>query len=205
VYRGFEVPVLFASGEPGEIATILDEIPEPVLYLHVRDEVSRMLAARGMAVEPKPMWRMLLDRSQYRPERTARVARLNPADLAALRRLYACGEAVHEAPEFFLPSMLEDGSFFGVWEAGELAAVAGTQLIVPAEGVAAIGNVYTRRDRRGCGLAGAVTTAVVGELLRRDLRSIALNVAQANTRAVRVYERLGFVVHCGYCEGIARK
>jgi ribosomal protein S18 acetylase RimI-like enzyme len=205
VYRGFEIPVLFACGDPEQIATVLKEISEPVLYLHVREEVSRMLAARGLAVEPKPMWRMLLDPGQYRPERTTKVARLSPRDLDALRRLYARGEAAHEAPGFFLPTMLDDGAFFGVWEAGELTAAAGTQLIVPAEGVAAIGNVYTRSDRRGRGYAGAVTTAVVDDLLHRGLRSIALNVSQANAPAVRVYERLGFTRHCGYTEGIARR
>jgi ribosomal protein S18 acetylase RimI-like enzyme len=203
VYHAFETPVLFAAGDPAELAPLLDEIPEPVLYLHVRDDVAAMLAARGMTVESKAMWRMLLDPARYRPECAASVARLGPADLDALRQLYADGEDAHEAPEFFLPAMLEDGAFFGVWEAGELAAAAGTQLVVPAEGVAAIGNVYTRRDRRGRGLAGAVTSAVVSELLRRGLPCIALNVSQANGAAVRVYERLGFVRHCGYREGVA--
>jgi predicted GNAT family acetyltransferase len=91
--------------------------------------------------------------------------------------------------------------FFGTWENGELVAVAGTHLAVPAEGVGAIGNVYTRRDRRGLGLAGALTSAVAGELLRMGVRTIGLNVTQRNAAAIRVYERLGFFRYCDFIEG----
>ena len=71
--------------------------------------------------------------------------------------------------------------------------MAGTHLVVPQEGIAAVGNIYTRRDRRGRGLAGRVTAAVVAELLRRGVPTVALNVAQTNATARRVYERVGFV------------
>jgi predicted GNAT family acetyltransferase len=71
--------------------------------------------------------------------------------------------------------------------------------------VAAIGNVYTRRDRRRLGLAAALTSAMAGELLALRLPTIALSVAQANTAAIRIYERLGFVKRCEFIEGYARR
>ena len=72
-----------------------------------------------------------------------------------------------------------------------------------AQSVAAVGNIYTRRDRRCRGLAAQATAAVLEELLRRGIETIVLNVSRTNTGAERVYERLGFRRYCGYFEGRA--
>jgi predicted GNAT family acetyltransferase len=69
--------------------------------------------------------------------------------------------------------------------------------------VAAIGNVYTRRDRRGRGLSGCLTSAVAAEILRLRIPVVGLNVSQRNSAAIRVYERLGFAAHCEFVEGPA--
>ena len=84
-----------------------------------------------------------------------------------------------------------------------MVAAAGIHVAAPAEGVAGIGNVYTRRDRRGRGLAGRAIAGVVNELQRRGVRTIGLNVSQENAAAIRTYERLGFVRYCEFYEGIA--
>ncbi len=70
-----------------------------------------------------------------------------------------------------------------------------------------MGNVYTRRDRRGRGLAARVTSAVTAHLLRHDppLSTVALNVNQHNAAALRVYAGLGYERYCGFHEGLARK
>jgi ribosomal protein S18 acetylase RimI-like enzyme len=46
---------------------------------------------------------------------------------------------------------------------------------------------------------------VVAALLRRDIREIVLNVAQANAPALHVYEKLGFERYCPFLEGPATK
>ena len=63
--------------------------------------------------------------------------------------------------------------------------------------------MYTRRDRRGRGLAGCLTSAVTQELLRMNIPVVGLNVSQRNSAAIRVYERLGFATHCEFVEGPA--
>jgi ribosomal protein S18 acetylase RimI-like enzyme len=206
LYRGFEPPVLFTLGDAGRVQTLLGETNhDGDLYLHVRPEILPVLR-RGYDI-PKAltMWRMTLNPPDYRPAPTAESVRLGPAEVAALERLYADGAETGESPHFFLPSMVREGVFFGLYEGTDLIAAAGTHLVVLQEGVAAIGCVYTRRDRRGRGLATGVTSAVVKELLRLRLATVALNVSQENTRAVRVYERLGFVRYCAYYEGLARR
>jgi predicted GNAT family acetyltransferase len=128
---------------------------------------------------------------------------LGLTDLAALKRLYADGEPAGEAPDFFHADMLPQGVFYGIREGGQLIAAAGTHLVSVVEGVGAIGNVYTRRDRRGRGLAAQTVSAVAMELVRLGLRTIALNVSQSNVSAMRLYESLGFTRHCPFYEGVA--
>jgi RimJ/RimL family protein N-acetyltransferase len=200
VYRAIHPPVLFALGD---IAPLLPDIAaEPAFSLHVRPEAMAVLAERLKICWRRNMWRMILDRTRHRPVPCGDAARLGPADLAEVRHLYTGGETSGEAPDFFFPSMLEQ-VFFGIRRDGELAAVAGTHLVAPNEGVAAVGNVYTRRDCRGRGLAAAAASAVVDELLRLGIRTIGLNVVQDNHAAIRIYERLGFVRSCAFCEGLA--
>jgi ribosomal protein S18 acetylase RimI-like enzyme len=202
--RAFATPVLFTLGETSAVKRLLDEIGEPrEIYLHVRPEIVPIVAERYGLLHKKSMWRMVLAETRGLNGGDAKTTGLGPADLPALQELYADGDAAGEAPDFFLPWMLEEGVFFGVWEGDGLAAAAGTHLVVPAEGVAAIGNVYTRRDRRGRGLGESVMRAVTRELQRLRLRTIALNVEQRNAAAIRLYERLGFVRYCAFHEALA--
>jgi GNAT superfamily N-acetyltransferase len=204
LYRGPELPVLFATGSPASVARLLPEVgKERAFYLHVRPEIVDLLAADYEIQGLKHMWRMTLDASRYQTVPCREARRLGEADLLALRELYADGDAAGEAPDFFFPEMLEQGVFFGVENDGKLASVAGTHLVVPDEGVAAVGNIYTRRDCRGRGWGTLVTSAVVGELLCLQIPTIGLNVNQQNQAALRVYEKLGFVKYCAFCEGLA--
>jgi GNAT superfamily N-acetyltransferase len=157
-------------------------------------EMLKVLKTRYDIVELRRMWRMVLARDAYRSGSIPEVDRLSSAHVSPVKQLFDDGAISGESPDFFFPSMLNAGVFFGVWEADELVAVAGTHLVAPSEDVAAVGNVYTRRDRRGRGLAARVTSAVVDELLRLKIRT-----------AIRVYERLGFTRHCDYYEGLATR
>jgi ribosomal protein S18 acetylase RimI-like enzyme len=204
LYRGFDPPVLFALGDAAGVQGLLGELShDGDLFLHVRPEILPALRRRYDIPRAVAMWRMTLNPPDYRPAPTNGAIRLGPAEVAALERLYADGAETGESPHFFLPSMVREGVFFGLYEGAELIAAAGTHLVVPQESVAAIGCVYTRRNSRGKGLATCVTSAVVNELLRLRLATIALNVSQENTRAARIYERLGFVRYCAYYEGLA--
>jgi GNAT superfamily N-acetyltransferase len=206
LYRGFETMVLFAVGDAPSIEPLIHEVePAAKLYLHVKPEVLPLLKTKYEDCNAWAMWRMVLDRRRYHPVSAAHCARLRISDLSALQHLYSEGGPAGEAPDFFLPSMLSEGVYFGVFEGSELVAAAGTHMVIPEEGVGAIGNVYTRRDRRGRGHGAAVTGAVTNELLRLNLPTIVLNVNQRNGGALRLYERLGYERHCRYYEGLARQ
>lgn len=204
IYRGFSPPILFITGSPELAAPLLTEISfEPVLSLHVQPEISTLLDARYRIAGEKADWRMAVRLDDFRPAPVQNTVLLGPADVARVQSLYADGEASGESPEYFDPTSLREGVFYGVSEGDELVAVAGTHLVSVREQVAAIGNVYTRVDHRGIGLAAQTTSAVVKDLAARGIRTIALNVRQQNVQAISVYERLGFRRHCEFREGIA--
>jgi GNAT superfamily N-acetyltransferase len=203
VYRAVTPPVLFATGDPAGLAGLIGEVAEPAVYFHVRPEAADAIAWRYHGVHLKPMARMVLDPSKFRPECGELCFRLGKSDVPRLEQLYEDGREAGESPDFFFAPMVENGVFFGVYEGAELVAAAGTHLAEPGEGVAAIGNVYTRRDRRGCGLAGTLTTAVTMELMSMGVRTIGMNVSRSNAAALRVYERLGFFRYCDFLEGPA--
>ena len=204
LYRAFETPVLFTLGDRHAIDRLLDEIQhEPKMVLSIRPEILPFVKARWRVEHETAMWRMIVDPAGFRPALTEGVVRLGLADLAGLHRLYADGEAAGEVPDFFSPDLLAQGAFFGVYEGEELIASAGTHVVAPAESAGAVGNVYTRRDRRGHGLASRVTSAVTAELLEMRLCTVALNVNQRNDAAIRVYHKLGYRRYCPFHEGVA--
>jgi len=203
VFRTPWQPILFAHGDAPVVDRLLDEIAElPTVFLHVQPEIVPLIQSRYRECQIEPMWRMTLDPSQYRPAPIEQAARLSMDNVGELQRLYADGEAMGESPDFFIPAMVSQGIYFGIYEGSELAAAAGTHLIAPEEGVGALGNIYTRRDRRGRGYAAALASAVINELLRMELPTIILSVKQRNTAAIHAYERLGFIRYCAFCEGV---
>ena len=205
VFRALEPPILFTHGEPSSVDRLMDEIAQlPTVFLHIRPEIVPIIKLRYQECQIQPMWRMTINPSQYRPAPIQQAVRLGMNSVEALRRLYSDGEETGESPDFFVPSMLAQGVYFGIYESSDIVAAAGTHLIAPEEGVGAVGNVYTRRDRRGRGYAAALTSAVTNELLRMNLPTVVLSVKQHNTAAIHVYEQLGYSRYCAFCEGVAR-
>jgi len=200
VLKDYGTSILFAMGA-GSVREALDAVTWPV-HLQVRADALEAIAQHARIEGTREMWRMI-----WTGESTAhtdgRAIRLGEADVPALRLLYADGEGSGESPDFFYPAMVSRGVFFGVYQQRDLVAAAGTHLVSRDEGAAAMGNIYTRRDRRGRGLGRIVTSAVLDHL--RDLETIGLNVRADNAAAIRLYESLGFVRHCEFYEALATK
>ena len=211
VLHDYGTCILFAHGT-GSIREALGSVSWPV-HLQVQADALEEVKRYATVTSEKQMWRMATDGTDKATEGTDQTGategtdytdlpkRLAVQDLDSLKRLYGDGASTGESPDFFYDSMVTDGVFFGVYEGDELVAAAGTHLVSREEGVAAIGNVYTRRDRRCRGLSRIVTAAVLHEL--RDVTTIGLNVRGDNAAAIRVYESLGFVKHCDFTEAVA--
>ena len=83
----------------------------------------------------------------------------------------------------------ELGSFFGIRCEGGLVAMAGERMKVP--GYTEVSAVCTHPDHTGKGYAALLTTRVVRGVLDRGETPF-LHSRADNTRAIKLYERLGF-------------
>jgi ribosomal protein S18 acetylase RimI-like enzyme len=94
-------------------------------------------------------------------------------------------------PGPFEARTFEFGGYLGVRRNGALVAMAGQRL--QPTGWTEISAVCTDESVRGQGLAGRLVRAVTGDIEARGDRAL-LHVAQTNAGAIRLYEKLGFVV-----------
>ena len=198
IVQDYGTAILFAMG-PGSVREALACVGG-LVHLQVQRDGLDEVARYAVVSELRLMWRMAWA-GDGRPSPGAVTTRLGPSDVAALQALYADGKSSGESPDFFFPSMLADGVFHGIYEGPALVSAAGTHLVAREEGAAAIGNVYTRHDRRGRGLGRLTTSAVLGELA--GVETIGLNVRADNDAALHLYESLGFVRHCQFYEALA--
>lgn len=198
LFNGLEPPALFLMGKVEGLQSILEErhFPERV-YLACRQEHLSMTGAFYTWEKTLPMWRMVLRPERFEPVGEDTVV-LEPPQSDQLAALYALGEG-----SAYSPIQLQQGIFYGIFESGQLVATAGTHLISTRYSVAAVGNVFTHPHYRGRGYGTQTTSAVVTKLIQRGIRDIVLNVGQANTSAIHIYERLGFDRYCPFLEGLA--
>src|SRR5262249_8365010 len=152
LYRGLQPPVLFALGVAQDIRPLLREIAgEREISLAVRPEGPPLMEEMGYRIHAgHRMRRMVLDPGRFRSSSSSAV-RLSTRDHPALVELYADREPLEESPAVFDISMLEHGVYYGIREGADLVAAAGTHIVGLSLGAGAVGNVYTRRDRRGRG------------------------------------------------------
>jgi predicted GNAT family acetyltransferase len=83
----------------------------------------------------------------------------------------------------------EMGDYFGIRKDGALVAMAGERLRLP--GFTEVSAVCTHPDHLGQGYAGKLIALLLGRIQERGERAF-LHVREDNTRAVGLYERLGF-------------
>ena len=199
IYRGLSPAVLFTAGEPRELQPLLVDIP-PERYIYLLKTNHKELLATRLQIEfEEIMHRMILHPETFSGVPAGDVAALTSADQPAIETLFADHP---DRPDAFHPRQLHDRPFWGIWEADQLVSVAGIHIISDWAGVAAVGNVFTRPDRRGRGLGTRATAALVQDLLDSGLKTVVLNVSIENQAAIRCYQKLGFEPHCQYHEGI---
>jgi ribosomal protein S18 acetylase RimI-like enzyme len=205
LYRGFDRPIAFAMGEPEDLRPLFAELSAPTISLHLQPHALEAASDLYAPTFTRDMRRMVLRPEKFVACPSPDVTPIGEEHLPAVQALYQDGHERGEGPTFFDAGMLRQRTFRGVWEQGALVSIAGTHQFSPDLGICTIGNVYTRSDRRGRGLAAVVTSAVVRHALQRGATTIVLNVAYDNGPAQRLYERLGFEVYCRFVEGEATR
>jgi ribosomal protein S18 acetylase RimI-like enzyme len=93
-------------------------------------------------------------------------------------------------PGFFRSRTYEMGTYYGAWLDGQLIAMAGERLAL--DGYTEISGVCTHPGHRGKGLAARLVARVARDHREQGVVSF-LHVGAANTHAIDLYRRLGFV------------
>ena len=186
-----------ASHAPEATLALVREIePElpPATWITGPPGMAEHLSATRALDAKGPHWRVILEGAD-------RLGHSNDVSPLTEDHLHSVQDLHQSDPGavFFLPAMLGNGHFVGIWEDGRLVASAGTHVASVRYGVVAIGAVITRPSHRGRGLAAAVLSGLARELLSR-YRTIGLNVVASNVDALRLYEGLGFRVAHQYEE-----
>jgi ribosomal protein S18 acetylase RimI-like enzyme len=198
-FTGLQPPALFTMGDTDGVAAILASALQPQrAYFTCRAEHLSVVEVLYALDEIERMFRMALTLADFQPVPGPTI-KLDMSHLDALRQLYRLGGG-----NAFAPYQLQDGVYYGVEAGRQLVSVAGTHLISPTFGVAALGNIFTHPDHRRRGYGTACTSNVVEELLAQGL-DIVLNVNRENAEAIGVYEKLGFRRHCPYIEVIGNR
>jgi ribosomal protein S18 acetylase RimI-like enzyme len=198
-YRGVSPQPLFAMGDPDGISAILRDVIRPrIAYLGAKQEAFGGVREHYRTDAPAPMVRMVVEASTFRPV-VGDAVRLDQGDTGHLNRLYQLGFNA------YLPDQaVAAGIYYGVRRGTRLIAAAGTHVISPQWGVAAVGNVYTHREYRGQGLAKVVTSAVTADLLTQ-CDTVVLNVRADNPPALGVYRALGYREHTQFEERLVHR
>jgi ribosomal protein S18 acetylase RimI-like enzyme len=198
-FTGLDPHALFTMGASDGLALILGSALRPRrIYFTGRFEHLSAVQAFYSLGEIKKMLRMRVRDEDFRPV-TGKALKLGPGYSSELKRLYSLGESIGESVVAFSPYQLAQGVFYGIEKRGRLIAAAGTHLVAPTYGVAAVGNVFTAPDYRGRGYATLCTNAVTKELLSRGM-DVVLNVQEGNADAIHIYEKLGYREYCRFIE-----
>ncbi len=209
-YNAFSTPVLIGLADNDAQASLWRhtlKTPPAQAHVHFRKCHTEILAAVGELERFGTYYKMLWRRDKQHPDTAeldmGEVATLAPEDIQSVRDLHQSASP----GAYFDERLLKTGLCFGIWRAGAadtadiLAAFAGCHVYSQQYSVAALGAIATHPDYRRQGFGARVTTRLL-DALGDHINCITLNVHSKNTPALKIYERLGFVVECEYEEAL---
>ena len=207
--EGLRLPVFYAVCPPGheptqELLERLETSLPPKFYGNLGPHLQTSLARRYRFEHIGTYFKMFLEEyAAAGREEALSTVRLTSSHLTELQRFYDHEAYLPEeaAGRFFEPYMLERWPYYAVREQGRLVSAGGVHLVSDRYGVAALGNIATRPDRRRQGFGRQIPQALCQALIPR-VPLIGLIVDVRKHTAIRCYERLGFRMHCRYQEGI---
>lgn len=193
LYAGCSLPTVLAITDSGvgtlvEMLVSLSNVLPERFYAHFSPGISERISQRFRLQSFGTHVKMgLIHPEKLGREEDLDVKRLSPADEREILTFY---EASYPG-NWFDAKVLETGKYYAHRIDSELAGIAGVHVYSKSMRVAALGNVTTRPDFRGRGIAKKVCKVLCRDLLS-EMDFIGLNVKEGNKPAIACYEKLGF-------------
>lgn len=163
-----------------------------------------VMIAREVMIPPSvevifttPLYQMICNRLQPIAQAGATIQHLGEADVPAMLALTALTK-----PGPFLQRTIEFGNYVGIYENGELLAMAGERLHL--SGYTEVSAVCTHPDHLGKGYAAQLMTFACERIIKQGNTPF-LHVKMDNHRAIRKYEQLGFAKRADFYFAVVRK
>lgn len=208
VWRGVSPPVLLMFGSEIAVTALTEVTPDTVFHM-LPENLLPTFQSYYNTPNIRFLWRMTVNQRLFSPPgpNHAHLRHLRGPDVGLLPALYAHGEGGPRPEEIaaLSPAQLENSIFYGAFVDNRLAAIAGSHLFAPAEGIGVIGYVYTKPAARGQGLATAATASVTQHMFGHGITTVVLNVERSNAPAINAYQKLGFTKHAKIVEGYASR
>lgn len=144
-----------------------------------------------------PLYQMTCTNLQPIAQAGATIQHLGEADVPAMVALTALTK-----PGPFLQHTIDFGNYIGIYDKGELLAMAGERLHL--RGYTELSAVCTHPDHLGKGYAAQLMTYACERIMKQ--RNIPfLHVKMDNLRAIRKYEQLGFAKRADFYFAVVKK
>lgn len=166
----------------GSIATRLEEYAALVPGFYIVGE--RPAASGNLRLNKELVCNQMLLEKPVVPENSEMIVRLKPENKQALFDLVNLVQ-----PGYFKSRTFELGAYFGIYENGRLAAVAGERMKM--DGYTEVSAVVTHPEYTGKGYAKRLVSYTTAHIFAEG-RIPYLHVAETNTTAIHLYEKLGF-------------
>lgn len=208
IYSGLTAPVVLTWGERDGVSAIVrafvDQFPERA-HVHMAPNHLAVIDKFFAIGNLRPMLRMGLPAADLipvppQPPDAPQVIQLGHRDTGEIMELYQ-----HYPDNFFEPSQLSTGHYYGIRVDERLVSVAGVHICNRVDRIAALGNIVTHPDHRGRGFSTACTGFLSARLVEDGFTLLALNVERKNESAVRVYEKLGFREDSVFLDGFLER
>lgn len=180
------IPFAGVADDGADALGELHELLQPGESVYVTSDVAIALPGLVQTLEMPGLQMVYVpSREGLCEAETVRVERLSEANVPEMIALKAVA-----FPGYFGPKAAGLGDFFGVRVEDTLVAMAGERLKLP--GMREISALCTHPEYTGRGYAAALLRHLLREHEQSGVRSF-LHVVADNTRAIALYERLGFV------------
>jgi len=183
-YPAAVAPFVSVSDAAADISAPLARLVEPGEHLYLVGQVPKL--GEGWSVEMHAPLPQMVCRSPSKVKDGPEIIAMSEAhvpDMLALTGLVF--------PGFFRARTIDMGRYIGLYHGNQLAAMAGERMRM--DGYTEISAVCTHPDHVGKGYAQRLVAIVSNAAFERGSTPF-LHVYRHNTRAMAVYERLGFAV-----------